>query len=169
MGYTQEFNQSQVMGDWNVPPDIVFMILGTNDANSYSWPTYKDQYVPSYKALIKVYTDLGADVYVMIPPPAFRIATPNYNLYNLLQPVINNDLPTLLTGIAKSSNVTALVSIHDLFKWHSPVITNETLDCDWVSGAGFGTPPTPPFDDGIHPNTNGYYAIAAKMMHYLLP
>lgn len=164
---TVEFNESQHCGNWNVAPDLVIIMLGTNDANSITWPTYHELYERSYTELIKVYTDLGSKVYIAIPPPCYS-ASEAASQYQLLQNVINDELPSHITCIADGSNLPAPISVYGLFHYHCPTIENDTATCDWISGAGFGTPPTPPFNDGIHPNANGYYAIAATMMKYVL-
>jgi len=164
---TEEFNASQTCGNWNVAPDIVIIMLGTNDANIITWPDKnygEGMYASSLKDLVNVYTELGAKVYIGIPPPAFIDGA-----YSLIQSVINHKLPKIIQEVAAEcgESKASVVSIHDVFERHCPDITNDTVDCDWISGAGEGTPPTPPFNDGVHPNSNGYYAIASRMFQVL--
>jgi len=155
---TKEFEASKAV--WGRGPDIVLIMLGTNDANRFSWPEYGDEYAASYVELINVYKGLPSkpEVHIAVPPPMY-----GQGAYNLLQDVINTDLPRIVPRVSDSAGMKEPISIHNLFRRHCPVITNDTTDCDWISGAGFGTPPSPPFDDGVHPNSNGYYAIASTM------
>ncbi len=60
---SQEFN-----------PDIVVIMLGTNDAKKMNW-TSVDEYIKDYKALISYYKTLASKpkIYIMTPPKAFPL------------------------------------------------------------------------------------------------
>jgi len=64
---TSMFNPSH---DYN--PDIVVIILGTNDAKPNNWVN-KDQFIPDYTALIESYKNLPSQpiVFVCYPPPVY--------------------------------------------------------------------------------------------------
>lgn len=53
-------------------PDIVIIMLGTNDAKPNNWRK-KQQFVLDYKALIEVYTQLSSKpiIYIAYPPPVY--------------------------------------------------------------------------------------------------
>jgi MYXO-CTERM domain-containing protein len=50
-------------------PNIVVIMLGTNDSKPGNW-VYESEFEGDYAEMIKHYRDLGAKVYVAIPPPA---------------------------------------------------------------------------------------------------
>ena len=65
----KSFNLSQ---EFN--PDIVVIMLGTNDAKKLNW-TSVDEYIKDYKALISYYKALPTkpQIYIMTPPKAFPL------------------------------------------------------------------------------------------------
>merc|ERR1719284_1202209 len=68
---TKEYNASMAAGGGG--PQIVVMMLGTNDANSISWRSYRSEYKRSYLSLIDSYKSLESKpkVFIMVPPPQF--------------------------------------------------------------------------------------------------
>lgn len=69
----REFERSKAFA-----PNVVVIMLGTNDATVARWPKLKNQFVPDYKRLIRIYADLPSHpkVYACIPVPAFDERTP---------------------------------------------------------------------------------------------
>ena len=50
-------------------PNVVVIMLGTNDSKPNNW-TFESEFEGDYTAMVKHYRDLGAKVYIAIPPPA---------------------------------------------------------------------------------------------------
>lgn len=65
---TEEYQQSQ-----EFLPDIVVIMLGTNDIKAENWVEGKPNFVRDYTELINVYKNLSSkpDVFVVAPPPIY--------------------------------------------------------------------------------------------------
>lgn len=65
---TPQFKASQAFA-----PNIVIIQLGTNDATLARWPKVKDEFVPAYKEMVRLYQNLPSHpkVYACVPPPAW--------------------------------------------------------------------------------------------------
>ena len=72
--------------------------LGTNDAKQYQWD--EDAYLEDYQAMIDSFASLESppDVYISIPPPLYED-----NVYEMMQPIINDELPSILTDLAEKN------------------------------------------------------------------
>ena len=68
------WNTSQYSASLNYHPDIVVIMLGTNDAKPYNWAN-NAPFVPDYTALIKSYKNLPSSpiVYICYPPPVYAV------------------------------------------------------------------------------------------------
>ena len=115
-------------------PDIVIIMLGTNDANTYNLPII-DQFVNDYTNLINQIQELTTEpiIFIVKPPPIFYngLDINNTNLQEAVIPRIEQvakqlELPTI--------DVYASLSNHPEY-----------------------------FPDGVHPNNQGGKAIANKI------
>jgi acyl-CoA thioesterase-1 len=77
---------------WN--PDVVVIMLGSNDAKSQNWQ-YNTNFASDYAAMIAHYRALGAKVYVMTPPPVY-----NSGNYGITPAVVNGQVVPLVRQIA---------------------------------------------------------------------
>jgi lysophospholipase L1-like esterase len=125
-------NQSVFFKAQDYQPQIVIILLGTNDANPEN-KKFMDTFTRDYKTLIAAFEALSTHpkIYIALPPPIFNDALGPYNP-QLTQSVIPK--------IRQVANDTGL-----------PVID--------LNSALAGHPEY--FLDGVHPNAEGSQAIAA--------
>jgi len=134
-------------------PDIVVVMLGTNDANSWT-QTKATEYVRRYTDLIKLILgkmDSVPKVFLGIEPPCFSSSgTISATGHNCL--VINTVLSGLIRQVAVrisgivENGMTATIDTWTPIQQHCPDLTN-SKGCDWM-------------DDDVHPNADGYRSMA---------
>eukprot|EP00049_Salpingoeca_infusionum_P012146 m.219161 g.219161 ORF g.219161 m.219161 type:complete len:231 (+) comp15109_c1_seq1:75-767(+) len=125
----------------NSSPDIVTILLGTNDAKSFNWQGVQsqgDNYTVDYNRMISIFKALPSKpkVFVAVPPPLYPP-----DPYDMMPTVINGVFPTLLREIA---------SVNQL----GPVI--DTFSA--LGGASLSQPNIT--CDGCHPVDKGYAEMA---------
>ncbi len=64
------WNESAYTTSTSFAPDLVIILLGTNDAKPQNWQ-HQTEFAMDYGALVEHYQMLGARVYVAIPAPVF--------------------------------------------------------------------------------------------------
>ncbi len=117
-------------------PDIVTIMLGTNDAKFYNWEGIQqgtgDYYALDYVDMINQLKKetKAKDIYVMVPPPL----RPPYP-FDMNQTVINEIFPVLVRNIADVAGVKVI----DIFT----ALSDKYYSCD-----------------GCHPSHDGNVAIA---------
>lgn len=115
-------------------PDIVVIMLGTNDAKPGNW-VYEEEFVPDYLDLINSYKNLDSRpiIYICYPPPVYDevVGITDQRIYGEVIPKIDQ------------VSDTANVSIIDNY---TPLSNQESL-----------------FPDGIHPNVEGARLIAESV------
>jgi acyl-CoA thioesterase-1 len=119
-------------------PDIVVIMLGTNDLKPANW-SKKEEYVDDYKELIETYRSLGSKpiVYIAFPPPIFG------EFAGIINATLVNELLPRIRQVSQSSNVN--------------IIDNYTI----LEGKGEY------FPDGVHPNAEGTRLIAENVFDTL--
>lgn len=126
-------------------PDIVVIMLGTNDAKSFNWEgiqqNFGDYYALDYVDLIQNVQKFKSNpkIYIMVPPP-LRDPYP----FSMNATVINEIFPLLVRNIATVTNV----EIIDIF--------------DALSGADYSC-------DGCHPSNEGIELIAQTVAKAIAP
>jgi lysophospholipase L1-like esterase len=112
-------------------PDIVFILLGTNDSKPWNWE-FKNEFVPDYLSMIDTFRVVNPDVqiYACLPPPAFSVQ------WGIRDSVITTDQIPMLRHIADSVQV-------DTVDFYTPFIERNAL-----------------FPDDIHPNAEGSWEMA---------
>ncbi len=104
-------------------PDVVTIMLGTNDAKFYNWEGIQqntgDYYTLDYIDMIKTVRDQTKvkEIFIMVPPPLY----PPYP-FDMNQTVINEILPVVVRNVA----AVAGVKVIDLY---TPLLGND-LTCD---------------------------------------
>lgn len=145
-------------------PDIVVLMLGTNDAKRGNWgPGGRNlaaQFPADYTAMIKSFTDLSSrpTVHVMVPPPLYFDGC-----YGMNQTVLNSVFPRVVPDIAQRNGLAVPIDLYTLYQQHCPVVggtpghENNSTDvyCDWVGSGGV---------DGCHPDNTGYGKVAEAVM-----
>jgi lysophospholipase L1-like esterase len=115
-------------------PDIVVIMLGTNDANPSVAP-FEGAFETDYCALINSFQTLDTDpkVWVAESPPIQNTSTV------LSAPVFNQDIIPQIQQVADNLNVPT-IDVYDSFQNHTDF-----------------------FMDGVHPNTDGANLIASDV------
>lgn len=111
-------------------PDIVVIMLGTNDAKPFNW-LHKDEFITDYLSLVEHYRNLGARVYIALPPPVYREGN-----FSIDASILNNEVVPLIRQAASDAK--------------APLID--------VFSALSGKPDF--FPDSVHPNEGGADLIA---------
>jgi len=134
--YVEQSAYNQALS-WN--PDVVVIMLGTNDSKSYNW-IYKDEFVPDYLAFIDSFAALSSrpQIWICKPVPAFSL---NFSITN---EVIRGEIIPLIDEIASQRDVRVI----DLY---TPLLGASDL-----------------FPDGIHPNAEGAGLMAEVIAPMLL-
>jgi lysophospholipase L1-like esterase len=119
-------------------PDIVVIMLGTNDSKPFNWNAHKGDFVGDYEALIDSYTALPRHpkVYLNLCPPA------GANGYQIDGTVIANEILPLIKQVAIAKGVPT-IDVYDAFG-------GANLDTSLYGGNG----------DLVHPNDKGGMVIA---------
>ena len=127
-------------------PDIVVIMLGTNDAKTYQWN--QTQYTADYTDMVKAFAELtpSPDIYLAVPPPLYAEGT-----YNMSQKVINIVLPRLIPSIAAENGIPAANVIDVFSALGGAGLSRYEYFCDHQSC------------DNCHPNDAGYSALAATV------
>ncbi len=134
--YMEQSAYNQALA-WN--PDVVVIMLGTNDSKSFNW-IYKDEFVPDYCALIDSFAALSSrpDIWICKPVPAFKL---NFSITN---EIIRDEIIPLIDGIVGQRDVRVI----DLY---TPLLGASEY-----------------FPDGIHPNAEGAGLMAEIIVPMLL-
>ena len=113
-------------------PDVVIILLGTNDAREVTWEKHGKEFVPDYLGVIKSFQDLESHpkIWICLPVPAF----PEH--WGITEKMITEKV---IPAIQETSQ-TAKLPVIDL---HSALLGKKEL-----------------FPDAIHPNKEGAKIIA---------
>lgn len=129
---------------WNEPqfeevksfaPDILVIMLGTNDSKPQNW-TYKTEFRKDYLDMIAAFREtMPADgkVYVVMPVPVTK------DNFGITAEVMNNEQRMMIIDIARSSGA-------ELIDLYTPLMDKAEL-----------------LPDGVHPNTEGLGIMAAAV------
>ena len=114
-------------------PNILFIMLGTNDSKSYNWDDHKGDYFGDYMSMIDTFKKRNPDTkfVLCLPPKAFS------GMYDIRDSVIINGIIPLIDSVAKVTGA-------DTVNFHLQLSGDSIL-----------------FPDGIHPNIQGSHIMAA--------
>lgn len=120
-------------------PDIVILMLGTNDTKTYNWNS-KD-YEKGLEELVRSYQSLDTKptVYLMRSPYCYATDGGDVAKYNIQPGIVGDELGDIVTKVAESTGVEVI----DLY---TPTYGKDDL-----------------YTDGIHFNADGYKLIADKV------
>lgn len=121
-------------------PDIVFLMLGTNDSKPYNWKG-QGPFLQAYREIVRSYRETPSHptVYILSPLPAFGAPVK----FDINAITIAEDICPALKGLAGESDLTYI----DLFRTFQ------------------GRPDL--FPDGVHPNAAGARLIAETLFQQL--
>jgi lysophospholipase L1-like esterase len=129
---TQQFTDSHTVG-----PNIVVIMLGTNDSKPQNW-SHKAEFAGDYEALVDSYSALGSHprIFLNLCPPA------GTNGFGISGTIIENEVLPLVRQTAAKKG-TGLIDIFDAFGGHNfdPSLYGSTAD-------------------QVHPNDQGAQKIA---------
>jgi len=116
-------------------PDIVVIMLGTNDA--YLNAEQRSSFINDYTTLISSFQSLSSkpQVFIILPPPVFD------NPIGLNASIVENEILPLVTETAKSLDL-PLIDAHTAMLGHPEY-----------------------FVDGVHPNSEGAKVIATQVFN----
>ena len=122
------------------PPDVIVIMLGTNDTNPGNW-SKKADFEADYKDMIKKFSDLASKprIYICTPPPVLRNGRYGCSEANILE-----EIP-MIEKVAKEMKVD-VIDVHGALKARE----SENL-----------------LPDNIHPNAAGSTVIAATIYEAL--
>jgi len=124
------WNEANFTASTSFAPDVVVVMLGTNDAKAQNWSN-KAEFLPDYLDLIAHYRGLGALVYVAKPPPVYPPGA-----YDIPPDVVANEVVPLVEMIAGQAS--------------APLVDVFTALSDKAED----------FPDTVHPNAAGAALIA---------
>jgi lysophospholipase L1-like esterase len=133
---TQQFKDSHAAN-----PDVVVIMLGTNDSKAFNWTTHSGEFVGDYEALVDTYAALPSHprMYLSLCPPA------GTNGYNIVGSVIENEIIPDIKQVAAAKGLPT-IDVFDAFGGHN-------LDPSLYGGPG----------DLVHPNAKGAQVIATTV------
>lgn len=125
------WNTAQFVPSHDYNPDIVVIMLGTNDAKPGNWAN-NSQFIPDYSELINSYKNLSSEptVYIAYPPPVYGTVA------GITDARIKNEVIPKITEVAAINGV----SVIDIY---SALSNKKEL-----------------FPDKVHPNVEGARQIA---------
>ena len=117
-------------------PDIVLIMLGTNDSKAYNWNA--GEYEKQLEEFVDIYKGLpsGPEVYLMTCCAAFGAEDSDVVAFHVNKSVIANEVNPIIRSVAEKCRV-PVIDIYEVTKEHS----------------GY-------FVDGVHPNAEGNEVIA---------
>lgn len=135
------WNEGQFTASKNYQPNVVIIMLGTNDSKSQNWGPYKNEFKTDYLDLIAQYRALDSKpvVYVATAPTVTR------DNFGITQTVTTGEVVPLQKEIA------------------------EEAGCPIIDINAFTAGQTDWFADGVHPNDFGYGKLAEHFATYLTP
>ena len=130
---TPQFTQSH-----STNPDIVVIMLGTNDSKPFNWNDHKGEFVGDYEALIDSYAALPSHpkIYLNLCPPA------GTNGYSIVGSVVENEVIPDIKQVAAAKGLPT-IDVFDAFGGHN-------LDQSLYGSTA----------DLVHPNAKGAQVIA---------
>ena len=125
------WNETKFKDALNFAPNIVVIMLGTNDSKYYNW-AYKADFYKDYVSMIDTFANLASKpkIYICYPLKVFK------HIYDINDTVIHDEIIPIVHQISIDKNV----SIIDCY---TPTSTKPEI-----------------FSDGVHPNVNGAHFVA---------
>ncbi|MDE6189151.1 MAG: hypothetical protein K2G37_02540 [Clostridia bacterium] len=122
-------------------PNIVIILLGTNDSKANNWD--KDKFINDYGEIIDSYLRLDSSpkVYILTPPPLFEVR--GKVLYKLRKPIVESEIIPAIENLVKAKGVDH-IDVYKIFEGKKEL-----------------------FSDGVHPNVEGSKLLAQSVFEKL--
>jgi lysophospholipase L1-like esterase len=129
------WNELQFPAALAFAPDIVYLLMGTNDSKPYNWDVYGNEFMTDYQALIDTFKNRNPNCQFIVsyPPPAFAV------VWDIRDSVILNGVIPVVDSMVARNNAYLVDFYHPL------------QDSVYL------------FPDKIHPNAAGA-KVLAKMV-----
>ena len=116
-------------------PDIVIIMLGTNDSKTFNWNIYKNEFISDYCSMIQTFKKLNSKsrIYIGLPPPVFE------NRWDMQKTVVEFEIINIIKKIALEYDLKT-IDFFTLFQEKSIY-----------------------FPDGVHPNAAGAKLMADEV------
>ncbi len=120
-------------------PNIIVLMLGTNDTKTFNWNPYKEDYAIDYNAMLKVFKEMNPKTkfYIGLPPPIFE------NRWSMQKDVLKFEMLDIIKKIASDNHIKT-IDFYETF-----------LDKSHL------------FPDGVHPNAEGAKLMASEIFKVL--
>ncbi|MCI9641303.1 MAG: hypothetical protein HFJ98_00685 [Eubacterium sp.] len=137
--YTNEKLYQQSL---DLKPDIVVIMLGSNDSKVNNWD--RDKFIKDYCEIIDSYlkSESSPKVYVLAPPPLFEIR--GKVMWQLRKNIVDNEICPVVKFIADKMNV-HYIDMHSIFENKREL-----------------------FSDGVHPNAKGSRLFAQTIYEAII-
>ncbi len=126
------WNTSEYQKTKKFNPNIIILMLGTNDSKPKNWDTYKGEFEKNYNEMISEFQKLKSNpkIYIGLPPPVIQ------NRWGIQKEVVEGELMEILKKLAKENELHT-IDFYSIFDNLDELIP-----------------------DNIHPNANGAKRMA---------
>ena len=134
------WNEPQFKQALNFKPDVVYIMLGTNDTKPQNWDKFGNEFAKDYQAMIDTFKTVNPEVKFILafPPPAFKV---KWGIRDSV--IIHGVNPVIREMVGKNSTYSV-----DFYK---PLENSSAL-----------------FPDAIHPNAKGAGIMADILYKYFI-
>lgn len=131
------WNEIEYKNAIDFKPDIVIILLGTNDSKSINWDSYGSEYYTDYVSMINEFmtANPSATIFACLPPPVFQ------DLAGLSNNVVVNEIIPQIKNVTENTNA-RLIDFYHLFEGKEEY-----------------------FPDYIHPNKEGLGMMAQTVFN----
>lgn len=122
-------------------PQMLVIMLGTNDTNQKTWPEYGPEFVANYLELIKAFRDAEPSlrIWVCLPPPLFRDRGKAWDT----DAILRDEVVPKIREVSQKANA-------QLIDLNAELAKSDKL-----------------FPDGVHPNAEGAELMASAIYKML--
>ena len=135
-------NEEAFQASLDFLPDVVVLMLGSNDAKPYNWNA--EAFERDYQELLYAYKSLKSQpvIFVVLPTPVFEVR--GKVAFNIDKDVLENEIVPRTRALAEARRYT-VIDMHEVFAGHPEL-----------------------FSDGCHPNKEGAKLFAETVAKALL-
>jgi acyl-CoA thioesterase I len=139
------WNEIQYPMSWNFAPDIVFILLGTNDTKPQNWGPYSNEYADDYQSMIDSFKVRNPRCKFIsgFPPPCFETKDLS-KVWLINDSIIINGVIPIVDSLAKANGAYIVDFYHAL------------RDSGYL------------FPDAVHPNVAGHKIMAQLVLNKMV-